>query len=108
MNQRLKRFCLKNSERISKNFLKIFCFKKEQSLIPIQIKMIRKELVHRIQIRINLSFLFRLTLLVAEYIITEKGVKNEKNVSAFKNQEGEGPRFQKKEQDQRRQEGLKT
>jgi hypothetical protein len=66
MNQRLKRFCLKNSERISKNFLKIFCFKKEQSLIPIQIKMIRKELV-------NFSFLFRLTLFEAEYIIVKKG-----------------------------------
>jgi len=73
MNQRLKRFCLKNSERISKNFLKIFCFKKEQSLIPIQIKMIRKELVHRIQVRINFSFLFRLTLFEAEYIIVKKG-----------------------------------
>lgn len=108
MNQRLKRFYLKNSERISKNFLKIFCFKKEQSLIPIRNKMIRKKLVHRIQIRINFSFLFRLTLLEAEYIITEKGVKNEKDISAFKNQKSEGPRFQKKEQDQRRQKGLKT
>ena len=83
--------------------------------------MIRKKLVHRIlefeshlsqltcgQIWINFSFLFHLTLLEREYIITEKGVKNEKNVSAFKNQKGEGPRFQKKEQDQRRQKGLKT
>ena len=34
-------------------------------------------------------------------------MKNEKNVSAFKNQKGQGPRFQKKEQDQRRQKGLK-
>jgi ribonuclease P protein component len=49
-----------------------------------------------------------LTLLETEYIITEKGVKNEKNVSAFKNQKGEGPRFQKKEQDQRRQKGFKA
>jgi len=108
MNQRLKRFYLKNSERISRISSGIFDFKKEQSLIPIQIKTIRKKLVHRIQIRINSFFLFRLTLLEAEYIITEKGVKNEKDISAFKNQKGEGPRFQKKEQDQRRQKGLKT
>ncbi|MDP3025397.1 MAG: hypothetical protein Q8O10_07655 [candidate division Zixibacteria bacterium] len=73
MNQRLKRFYLKNSERISRISSGIFDFKKEQSLIPIQIKTIRKKLVHRIQIRINLSFLFPLTLLEAEYIITEKG-----------------------------------
>ncbi len=96
-------------------FKTIFCSKAKHSLILIQNKMIRKKLVHRIlefescgQIWINFSFLFRLTLLESEYIITEKGVKNEKNVSAFKNQEGEGPRFQKKEQDQRRQKGLKT
>lgn len=35
-------------------------------------------------------------------------MKNEKDISAFKNQKSEGPRFQKKEQDQRRQKGLKT
>lgn len=115
MNQRLKRFYRKNSKNFLEIFKTIFCFKAKPSLILIQNKMIRKKLVHRIlefescgQIRINFSFLFRLTLLEAEYIITEKGVKNEKNVSAFKNQKGEGPRFQKKEQDQRRQKGLKT
>lgn len=115
MNQRLKRFYRKNSKNFLEIFKNNFCFKAKQSLILIRNKMIRKKPVHRIlefescgQIRINFSFLFRLTLLEAEYIITEKGVKNEKNVSAFKNQKGEGPRFQKKEQDQRRQKGLET
>ena len=35
-------------------------------------------------------------------------MKNEENISAFQDQKGQGPRFQKKEQDQRRQKGLKT
>jgi len=95
MNQRLKRFYLKNSERISRISPGIFCFKKEQPLIPIQIKMIRKELVHRIlefeshlsqltcgQIRINLSFLFRLTLFEAEYIIVKKGSEKWKELTS--------------------------
>jgi len=35
-------------------------------------------------------------------------VKNEKNISALQDQKGQGPRFQKKEQDQRRKKGLKA
>ncbi len=107
MNQRLKRFYIRNSKELLGNIQRRFSLKGKPSLILIQNRTIRKKPVHRIQAPLSHSFLFRLTLLWPEYIITKKGEKNEKNVSAFQDQKGQGPRFQKKEQDQRRKKSLK-
>ena len=105
MNQRLKRFCIESLKELSGNIQGGFGLGGKPWLILVQNRTIRKKPVHRSQVPPSRSFLFRLTLLTEKYIITKKGVKNEKNIPAFQDQKGQGPRFQKEEQDQRRKKG---